>query len=856
MPTNPTPVTVLPDPPQSTNPVPFNGMMDSYLAAWPLYRTQMNTLATVTYDNALESAVSAAAANTAKLAAQAAQSAAETALASATAQATAAAASAASAMSAPGTSATSTTSLTVAEGVQNLVIQTGKSIPIGAHVVLARTSAPATFMTGPVTSYDPATGALSLLIPSGGTDGAGTYTDWTISIGGARGKFNPGATPLGGLVGIPDATTNPYVAPDGSVYLRTGTVADQASYPNGAKCTTSIYKPVVLTKTSFGNGMFIAVDAGDVWTSTDGLEWTYLGAYAPTTVGFGVYGGGLWVFAAGSSYYTTTDFITWTPRAWTSTFTCSGTERNRVVYAGAFASYKWVAVPTGSTAYFLTSIDGITWVQRAVTAGTYAVAYDGSARIVAVAASSNAGYYSLDGVTMTATGARTNGSGNFIDIAYGGGKFVVVNNDNTSGADYTSNGGVSWTGNVPFAVAAGNKIEILYTGTRFIVGPFTSEVKAYAFSTNGTGWTKIDNGSTPGRGTLTNQYATPVATNGAGIVVSAYSTQKMISTDDLTSWWSLNYNYAPGARAPSAGKAALAVSIDNTGGGTYSVYHERKGHQLASQMYNLAVAISQDQCGVAYNGSMFVMYNTAGTAGKSSPDGKVWTARTFSEALGTGLDKLAAITGVFVGVNSTTTGTRSVDGITWADVTFPVAFQKIHSIAGLFIGTPNAASTSYYTSVDGTNWVARTTPPAISLTTSVMLNGTGTDAGSDGVYFYTGALTDNNGFCIYSTSDGINWTRRSLPYAISATVNDYRVRGSFGCGGIWLKSNLSTYYSADGGATWRSSALAAAIGVGELTVCGFYNVNGTIFMNSLAQFVGYDVALNFGSKAAVYSRIQ
>lgn len=334
----------------------------------------------------------------------------------------------------------------------------------------------------------------------------------------------------------------------------------------------------------------------------------------------------------------------------------------------------------------------------------------------------------------------------------------------------------------------------------------------------------------------------------------------MATVDDAVIWNSFNHSPNPTTRAPVAGTSALAVSLENTSASQYAYLHERKGHQWVTKFYDIGAALTQDGCGIAYNGSAFVIYPTNGTSVKSSPDGKVWTTRTLSESIGSGLNKLAAIAGVFVGVNSTTTGTRSVDGATWADVTFPAAFERIFSIGTTFLGmtTNTAGVVTYYTSTDGTNWTARTTPAAISVANQVLYVGANSDAGSDGVYFHTGAIQDASGFCMYSSTDGITWTRRGLPYMLGAAVNNYVFRSSYGCGGIWCKSStgISTYYSGDGGATWRASATGAAVTVQELAFCGFYNANGSLFYNCVAEFVGYDTALNFGSKAAVYSRIQ
>ena len=81
-----------------------------------------------------------------------------------------------------GTSATSTT---IGTGSKSVTASTGKQWAVGQYVYLARTSVPTTYMAGQVTAYDSGTGALTVDVVA--TSGSGTYSDWTISIGGAQG---------------------------------------------------------------------------------------------------------------------------------------------------------------------------------------------------------------------------------------------------------------------------------------------------------------------------------------------------------------------------------------------------------------------------------------------------------------------------------------------------------------------------------------------------------------------------------------------------------------------------------------------------------------------------------------------
>lgn len=88
----------------------------------------------------------------------------------------------ATATQAPGTSGNSTTSLAIGTGAKSLTIETGKSIPLGAHILCAYNTDPTQYMHGVVTSYNSGNGALAFT--SQRTAGSGTYAAWTVSITG------------------------------------------------------------------------------------------------------------------------------------------------------------------------------------------------------------------------------------------------------------------------------------------------------------------------------------------------------------------------------------------------------------------------------------------------------------------------------------------------------------------------------------------------------------------------------------------------------------------------------------------------------------------------------------------------
>lgn len=73
---------------------------------------------------------------------------------------------------------TSTSSVAVGSGAKSFTTQTSKSFAAAQDIHVYRTSDPATYMTGTVTSYNSGTGAL--VINADVSVGSGTFTDWTI----------------------------------------------------------------------------------------------------------------------------------------------------------------------------------------------------------------------------------------------------------------------------------------------------------------------------------------------------------------------------------------------------------------------------------------------------------------------------------------------------------------------------------------------------------------------------------------------------------------------------------------------------------------------------------------------------
>lgn len=169
------PISPLPPPPSRSDlPAVFVPKADAFIASLPQFVTETNAVGaevtTLAQGTATDRGLAQAAATAAGVASSAAQAAALT------------------AVNAPGTKAASTTNMTIGTGAQPFTMTAGKDFGLGQTVVIAKRSAPADRMIGPLTAYDPVTGISSVLVDT--IFGSGAASDWEISLS------PPGAIPI------------------------------------------------------------------------------------------------------------------------------------------------------------------------------------------------------------------------------------------------------------------------------------------------------------------------------------------------------------------------------------------------------------------------------------------------------------------------------------------------------------------------------------------------------------------------------------------------------------------------------------------------------------------------------------
>ena len=254
---------------------------------------------------------------------------------------------------------------------------------------------------------------------------------------------------------------NATVVVDGNTYLRSGVLANPATYPlvtvinAPGSVWTQISLPTFYTnwyRIVYGNGIYLISSPSSLIsaTSPDGINWTQR-AVPSTSIFDMVFSDGLFVAlskSTGPTLYrlsTSADGITWTNKAVVPTFFWD---------AVCYGNGLFVIIGNNSdgvtlTNTILTSNDGsVTLTSRTLPVNSWwkSIAYGNGTYVIVTDAGNNIAVRSSDGITWTQSSLTVNGYWN--SITYGNGLFVVVG-EPASGASnnccMTSPDGITWT---------------------------------------------------------------------------------------------------------------------------------------------------------------------------------------------------------------------------------------------------------------------------------------------------------------------------------------------------------------------------------------------------------------------------
>lgn len=214
-------ITTLPPAPLPTDSTSdFSTKAFTWVAALGTWTTQVNAEAATVASN---TATAASAAATATVKEAAATQSAASALASQNAASASAASAAAVAGAFVGTSATS---VSIGTGNKTFITQSGEQYTAGIFMTAVSAGNSANFMFGQVVSYS----GTSLVINVQATGGSGAYSDWNLSLTGARGAPGTGITPQATGFTASGGTTAKTLTVDDD--LRASTVAKKIVYYN------------------------------------------------------------------------------------------------------------------------------------------------------------------------------------------------------------------------------------------------------------------------------------------------------------------------------------------------------------------------------------------------------------------------------------------------------------------------------------------------------------------------------------------------------------------------------------------------------------------------------------------------
>ncbi|NYE62184.1 hypothetical protein FHW58_003399 [Duganella sp. 1224] len=271
---------VLPVAPSIDDPDNFDAEADAFAAAQRPFGIQMNALGDNVYANALavQSLAGAADANAQAAATSAGQAASSKSAALQAAQDAGAAAQAAadSATAAANAStsltASSSSAVVLGNGAKVFTVPAGKQFPAGELLQFVSSGTPAARMFGTVASYAGTTLTATITQTEGP---AGTYNDWTIAPGGARGPI--GGTAGGQLTGAldelkgtaPASSATPDIWNAGGNYVPITQTANITGLPNapqaGAKRTLKAESTfsVVSSANFYVHGGSTVINPGD-----------------------------------------------------------------------------------------------------------------------------------------------------------------------------------------------------------------------------------------------------------------------------------------------------------------------------------------------------------------------------------------------------------------------------------------------------------------------------------------------------------------------------------------------------------------------------------------------------------------
>jgi hypothetical protein len=491
---------------------------------------------------------------------------------------------------------------------------------------------------------------------------------------------------------------------------------------------------------TYGNGQFVAV--GGFFTtlilsSADGVDWTVRESSPEGTQsasdGFHgvVYGDGQFVAVGGRIntdtglnepiIATSPDGVTWLQHPSGATNQLHGVAYGNGLFVAVDGGPSWFSrqSESASDVPILTSVDGVTWVQRQSGTRTQLMAVvHGNGQFVAVGRGGTV-VTSVDGVRWSAHQARYD----HFSVAYGGGKFVAVGatygapNDDNKGVISTSADGRNW---VPRLSDPTYSLSSVAYGN----GEFVAVGSTMLISSNGVDWVQHESPPLSGIDFGNGQF---VAVGAA----SADLTSGVIGT----SVDGLNWTWRPsGTSVPLNGIVYgqgqfVAVGDGWVKGGIHeSIILTSKDGDEWIQRWSGTGPLNIWLSAIAYGNGRFVAVDRVGlgnggfypTTVLISDDGANWVEHILTTLSGS--DDITYGNGLFIAVSPLGDSyvLVSKDGLDWIEQDRQQSGGNHDSFAGVrffngqfiavggqYHGVTGLVNSSVWTSPDGQNWRQR-----------------------------------------------------------------------------------------------------------------------------------------------------
>jgi hypothetical protein len=514
---------------------------------------------------------------------------------------------------------------------------------------------------------------------------------------------------------------------------------------------------------------------GDIWSSSDGANWTDVDANVPWKDGqpFAedaspiVFNNKLWVYSASlNDIWSSSDGANWTEIAKAPPWNTGGAVEG--IYPIVFNNQLWVVVslagwpnPVGGTAWY--SSDGVNWTEASISGTVATPVVFGNKLWVE---QSGTWYSSSDGTTWTSTQASiSSGSVVFNNKLWSvAGNGVWYSTNGTNWTEATSNGpsypyasyGRTWT----YTVAFNNKLWV-------IEGDYQGGANDIWSSSDGVNWTDGGPfGMWSGRGD-----SSAVVFNGKmwtmGGFGSLYYSSGEFPLNDVWSSSDGGYWTEATANAPWAARGDASTVVFNNkmwvmgginseiggNGGYHDVWSSSDGANWTEATAGAQWAGRADASTVVFNNKMWIIggdnfagFNGPNDAGIiyndvwSSSDGANWT--------------------------ETDANTPWYGGDAFAHDTIPFVFNNKLWVIGTNISSDLPLYNDIWSSSDGANWTEMTTstpwskappngepPYGQDLTVSIYNNEISVGGGTGG---------------IWTSPDGVNWTEIATGQSVAA----------------------------------------------------------------------------------------